>query len=1376
MRFKKLLSLFVSVVMLFSVLAVPMEAGAVDYSGLTKSQEYFLRTIGSLARADYYENDILASVTLSQAIFESGWGSSALAAGGKNLFGIKAFSNWKGKVYDQGTSMIYSNYEEFTVSVGQSRYNDIAAWRGYATWLESVNNHSAVLAQYSGVPGETNYRTVYEKMVSGGYCTDPGYVNIGCNIIEDYGLTSFDNISADSDGIVAITSNEDSVFLDIGEKYQLSVQTYPANKTPSSLKWTSDDTSVATVDQKGVVTAKAHGMTLISATLANGREACCIVSVDCNGTVMKSDVYVYTAPDSNSANNGYISSGTSVNVTDGKTYSDSLGNVYYWVKGYNSKGKLVSGYVKANNIFMNIRKVSGITVAKDNITVKKGDTYKIAAAAYPCDADDTAVKWSSDNTNVATVDQNGVVTAKALGTAVITASNSGGAKREITVTVSNSTRTYKGLVSDGPVSVRSSAGYNGSWKGEIPMFGTVTINGEAEGFWYNVSYVNSSGNTVTGYMNAAYVRVIPDNFTVYYKTLTSPLSVYADADLTSAKYGDIASGEKIAVIGTKGTQWSHVVGECTKGYAIHGYAALNGISDTTSDTDAFYGRVLANASTVRNKTSQSGTILGKIPKGSDITIMGKPIVAEGFTWYKVKGKTADGKTIEGYADSGASQSKSYFVFLYKGLISVSAYLNVRASASSSSSVVGQLYNNDIVTAVGEAVNGWYNVEYVDSNGKSISGYCSSEYMSLTGKLAAESGKSAEGYYGKILASASTVRETPSQKGKVLGKIPQGTQINIIGYGLSAEGFLWYRVSGKTSDGTEIVGYADTGAYQNKRFYVFLYEGVVKVDSSVNVRASASTSASVVGQLYNNDTVTVLGEAVDGWYNIEYTNSSGAKIKGYCSADYLTLNCRLSANGSKDEEDCYGRVLANASTVRKTPSQKGTILGRIPKGNNIKIIGYAVSAEGFLWYKVSGVTSDGKTVEGYADSGTSQGKRYFAFLYEGLAEVDSSVNVRDTASTGGKVIGQLYNNDKVTVIGESVNGWYNVEYTSNGTKVNGYCSADYINLTGRILSEKVEPDVPQEEDGYYGKILTNASTVRKTASQKGTILGKIPKGTEITIIGEAVDAEGFTWYKIKGKTADGATIVGYADSGASQKKRYYVFLYNGLIDVDGYVNIRASASSSGSVVGKLYNNDMVTAVGEAVNGWYNIEYVDSKGNKVIGYCSAEDMNLRDKLATDNSQGTQSYYGKVLVSASTVRKTASQKGTILGKIAQGTQIKIIGYAVSAEGFLWYKVSGVSTSGTEIVGYADSGILQNKSYYTFLYEGIVNVEEWLNVRSSPSTSSSVVGYLYGGDKVMIVGEAVDGWYQVEYTNSNGTKATGYCSADYIIHNGKALADIVY
>ena len=98
--------------MLFTVFCVPFSASAaVDLTNtnLNTVQKYYLRLIGSLARADYYQTDVLASVTLSQAIYEGGWGRYSLPVGGNNLFGIKAYNTWTGRVYDQRTSMLYES-------------------------------------------------------------------------------------------------------------------------------------------------------------------------------------------------------------------------------------------------------------------------------------------------------------------------------------------------------------------------------------------------------------------------------------------------------------------------------------------------------------------------------------------------------------------------------------------------------------------------------------------------------------------------------------------------------------------------------------------------------------------------------------------------------------------------------------------------------------------------------------------------------------------------------------------------------------------------------------------------------------------------------------------------------------------------------------------------------------------------------------------------------------------------------------------------------------------------------------------------------------------------------------------------------------------
>ena len=64
----------------------------------------------------------------------------------------------------------------------------------------------------------------------------------------------------------AITVAPASATLDIGDVVSLAVALAPANTTNKSVTWTSSDSTVATVDENGNVTAKAAGSATITAT------------------------------------------------------------------------------------------------------------------------------------------------------------------------------------------------------------------------------------------------------------------------------------------------------------------------------------------------------------------------------------------------------------------------------------------------------------------------------------------------------------------------------------------------------------------------------------------------------------------------------------------------------------------------------------------------------------------------------------------------------------------------------------------------------------------------------------------------------------------------------------------------------------------------------------------------------------------------------------------------------------------------------------------------------------------------------------------------------------------------------------------------------
>lgn len=103
------------------------------------------------------------------------------------------------------------------------------------------------------------------------------------------------------------------------------------------------------------------------------------------------------------------------------------------VKGKDNKSKSTYVNVKVQN-----RPVTSVKLSATKISLKKGASKTLKATVSPSNATVKTVKWSSNKTSVATVNSKGKVTAKAAGTAVITA-KSGSKSAKCTVVVTDNT-------------------------------------------------------------------------------------------------------------------------------------------------------------------------------------------------------------------------------------------------------------------------------------------------------------------------------------------------------------------------------------------------------------------------------------------------------------------------------------------------------------------------------------------------------------------------------------------------------------------------------------------------------------------------------------------------------------------------------------------------------------------------------------------------------------------------------------------------------------------------------------------------------------------------------------------------------------------------
>ena len=210
---------------------------------------------------------------------------------------------------------------------------------------------------------------------------------------------------------------------------------------------------------------------------------------------------------------------------------------------------------------------------------------------------------------------------------------------------------------------------------------------------------------------------------------------------------------------------------------------------------------------------------------------------------------------------------------------------------------------------------------------------------------------------------------------------------------------------------------------------------------------------------------------------------------------------------------------------------------------------------------------------------------------GIVQVSGYLNMRETASTDGNIIGKLMGDSACEIVDDSTEGWYQVE--SGG--ISGYISSEFV-LTGDEARKKALELVEKR-----AVITADSLNIRKEPNTESEVVGQALKNERYVVEGGPKDG----WIQISSGyiSADYAEIKYALNEARKLDMRAMVLnLYKnlGISSVDNYLNVRDQPSENGNIIGKMTSK----SAGEILEtsedgGWYKIQ-----SGSVTGYVKAE----------------------------------------------------------------------------------------------------------------------------------------------------------------------------
>lgn len=269
------------------------------------------------------------------------------------------------------------------------------------------------------------------------------------SVISPNGRSASAKVFVDVEG-TAVHISPNDITLGVGARVPLKLTFLPLDCTDRVRRWVSSNSEVLSVDENGVLDARSEGRAFISVLTEDGLTTAMEVLVEAapkdiqldpsratleRGATLEMQLMFLNADGTVDESNHLVVWKSS----DPSVASVDQNGVVTARKSGSCKIEAISDGMTAScrlNVEVNIHE---ITLNQKEVYLLSEDTktpIQLKWVYAPLDADDPTIDFTSDNTQVATVSQNGLVSMSGgYGTAVITASAKSGASAQFTVNV-----------------------------------------------------------------------------------------------------------------------------------------------------------------------------------------------------------------------------------------------------------------------------------------------------------------------------------------------------------------------------------------------------------------------------------------------------------------------------------------------------------------------------------------------------------------------------------------------------------------------------------------------------------------------------------------------------------------------------------------------------------------------------------------------------------------------------------------------------------------------------------------------------------------------------------------------------------------------------